>query len=263
MNVAEILASFSSMNSISTPENLNVEMTKKIVIDYLRSHPGFLMENPEILETLIPPAQNHGGGVVDFQFFALDNLRRGMGRMKERFQSLVTSARDNMSVQQQVHKAALSILKAETLEQLLDVLASDLVTWFDVDVVRLAMESEMAGLKDTYYSEGNYSGICFVPSGTTNAALLGEKVRLIADTQAEPPIGFEMIFADCSSLVRSCALLRLEMPATARPALLAFGVRDSSHFTPGQGSELLGFLAAVMSNVLTRCLRREDWPMQE
>ena len=261
MNVAEFLVTNLHMNSAPTSEPLNIEMTKKIVMDYLRAHPGFLMENPEILESLIPPAQNHGGGVVDFQFFAIDNLRRGIGRMKERFNHLVTSARDNMSVQQQVHKAALSILRAESLEQLLEVLASDLVTWFDVDVVRLAMESEMAGLQDTYYSEQNYSGICFVPSGTTHAALLGEKVRLIPDTQTEPPIGFEMIFADCSSLVRSCALLRLEMPETSKPVLLAFGVRNSNHFMPGQGNELLIFLAAVMSTVLTRCLAREDLPV--
>ena len=140
------------------------------------------------------------------------------------------------------------------LEQLLEVLATDLMTWFDVDVVRLAIESDMAGTYETYYNEENYSGLAFIPNGAANAVLLGEKVRLIADTQGEPPIGFEMVFADCSSLVRSAAFVRLDLPNIGRPALLAFGVRHADRFNPQQGGELLAFLGEVMSVVLDRCL---------
>jgi uncharacterized protein YigA (DUF484 family) len=234
------------------------EMTKKMVIEYLRSHPDFLADNPEVLEALIPPEQNHGRGVVDFQFYAIDHLRSTMRRFKERFQKLVASAQDNMSTQHQVHQAALSILHARNIEQLLEAMTSDLMHWFDTDVVRLCLESELAGLTETYYSEANYSGICFVPSGTSRASLLNEDVRLIADTQSEPPIGFEMIFADCSSLVRSCALLRLDMPGMGRSAILAFGVRRTGHFHPHQAKDLLAFLAAVMAIKLEECLARGD-----
>lgn len=242
-------------------DDIPAEMTKKMVEDYLRSHPTFLMDNPDMLEVLLPPAQNHGRGVVDFQFFAIDNLRRGMGKMKDKFNHLVTSARDNMSTQQQVQKAVLSIVRAKNLEQLLEVLTTDLLTLFDVDVVRLAIESTAAGLYDTYYSEHNYSGICFVPVNTAQAALTGDTVRLIADTHNEPPIGFEMIFADCSNLVRSCALIRLDLEQAGKPAILAFGVRDSGHFSTSQGSELLGFLGAVMAVSLDRCLQEIELPV--
>ena len=94
-----------------------------------------------------------------------------------------------------------------------------------------------------------------MPSGTVNAALLDEdEVRLITDTQNEPPIGFEMIFADCSSIVRSCALVRLELEDAGKPAILAFGVRHSGRFNPAQGGELLAFLGQAMSITLNRCL---------
>ncbi|MBN8544056.1 MAG: DUF484 family protein [Alphaproteobacteria bacterium] len=249
------------METMTKSNDIPAEDTKKLVEDYLRSHPTFLMDNPEMLEVLLPPAQNHGRGVVDFQFFAIDNLRRGMGKMKDKFNHLVTSARDNMSTQQQVQRAVLSIIRAKNLEQLLEVLTTDLLTLFDVDVVRLAIESNAAGLYDTYYSEHNYSGICFVPINTAQAALMNEKVRLIADTHNEPPIGFEMIFADCSNLVRSCALLRLDLERVGKPAILSFGVRDSGHFNPSQGSELLGFLAAVMAVSLDRCLNDAELPV--
>jgi len=249
------------MTNMAENKDIPADMTKKMVEDYLRSHPTFLMDNPEILEALIPPAQNLGRGVVDFQFFAIENMRRGMGKLKDRFNHLVTSARDNMSTQQQVQRAVLSIIRAKNLEQLLEVLTTDLLTLFDVDVVRLAIESDAAGLYDTYYSEANYSGICFVPNNTAQAALMGEQARMIADTHNEPPIGFEMIFADCSNLVRSCALVRLDLEQAGKPAILAFGVRDSGHFAPHQGGDLLSFLGAVMSSVLDRCLNETELPV--
>jgi uncharacterized protein YigA (DUF484 family) len=233
-------------------------MTKEMVIDYLREHPNFITENPEVLDLLMPEERNHGRGVIDFQFHAMDNLRSNMKRFEERFRKLVVSAQDNMSTQHQVHQASLSIMKAGTIQQLLEALTSDLMHWFDVDVVRLCLESEMAGLYDTYYSEANYSGICFAPRGVVNAALLQDDIRLIGDTQEQPPIGFEMIFADCSSLVRSCALLRLSMPEMGQEAILAFGVRKTGHFDPLQAKDLLQYLARVTGIKLQDCLKREE-----
>ncbi len=252
-----------AMNPPNTPPHAatdtGLEMTRKLVMEYLQAHPGFLLEHPEMLEVMTLPGNREQGKVVDFQTHALDHLRTGMRKMKDRFNGLIVSARDNMSVTQQVHRAVAATVKARTLEELLECITTDLVGWFDVDVVRLAMESDMAGLYDTYYSEENYSGICFIPSGTVNAALHdADEVRLITDTQNEPPIGFEMIFADCSSLVRSCALVRLDLETVGRPAILAFGVRHSGRFNPQQSSELLGFLGEIMSITLDRCLNQSD-----
>lgn len=250
------------MSTAPQSDILSAEMTKKMVIEFLAKNPDFLAQHPDLFEVLTPPEQKHGRGVIDFQYYAIDNLRRGMRRMKDRFNGLVSSARENMSVQSQVQKAVLSVIGARNLEDLLEVMTTDLMTWFDVDIVRLAMESDMAGIYETYYHEENYSGICFVPNGTANASLLSEQVRLIADTQAEPPIGFEMLFADCSSLVRSCALVRLALPTIKRPAILCFGVRHPDRFHPHQGGEMLAFLGQVMSIVLDRCLTESEFPIE-
>ena len=247
------------MSSIPQQDILSTEMTKKLVIEFLKTNPQFLAEHPDLFEVLTPPEQQHGRGVIDFQYYAIDNLRRGLRKAKDRFNGLVVSARENLTVQQQVQRAVISTIQARNLEELLEVLTTDLMTWFDVDVVRIALESDMAGIYETYYHEDNYSGICFVPNGTANAALLGEKVRLIGDTQVEPPIGFEMVFAECSSLVRSSALVRLELPTIKRPAILAFGVRHADRFHPHQGGEFLGFLGEVMSIMLDRCLTETDF----
>lgn len=230
------------------------------VAAFLRNNPNFLTEHPELLEALIPPEQNHGRGVVDFQFYAIDHLRSASRKLKDRFSRLIASAQDNLSVQHQVHKAVLAVIRAQSAEQLLGAITIDLATLFDVDVVRLVLESDLAGLQETYYPEHHYSGICFVPSGMTKAALMHDNVRLIADTQAEPPIGFEMIFADCSSLVRSCALLKLNLERSEKTAMLAFGVRSTDHFNPAQSGDLLSFLGDVAAVKLDETLQRGDFP---
>lgn len=236
------------------------EMTRQMVTDFLRANPNFLVENPELLDSLIPPEANHGRGVIDFQYYAIDHLRSSSRKLKDRFHRLITSAQDNLSVQHQVHKAVLALIRANTAEQLLGAITVDLANLFDVDVVRLALESDLAGLQESYYPEHHYSGICFVPSGMVKAALMNEHVRLISDTQAEPPIGFEMIFADCSNLVRSAALLRLNLERTGKSAILAFGVRETDHFHPGQSGDLLQFLSDVAAVKLDDTLARGEFP---
>jgi uncharacterized protein len=156
-----------------------------------------------------------------------------------------------MSVQNQVHNAALRLIGARNLEQLLEVVTQDLLALFDVDVVRLAMESELAGQADTYYNENNYSGIVYIDPGTVNTALGKKKnVLLVEDCEAKPPFGFEQIFTECEGIVSSCALLRLKLELVERHVILAFGVRYKDRFHSGQGIELLNFLAQIVAHQL-------------
>ncbi len=235
-------------------------MTKQMVLDYIHAHPEFLHEHPELLEILVPPEQKTGADhVLDFQHYALDNLRSSMQNLKDKFDGLLTSARDNMSVQAQVHEATLRVIKARDLEQLLEVLTIDLVSLFGIDVVRIAMESEVAEFYDSYYGEHNYSGLSFIPLGITELALEGgADVVMVADTMKHLPIGFDEIFSDCSALIQSCALLRLELTGLQRFVIIAFGTREPGHFHPQQGTELLSFLAQVIEHKLDACLTESE-----
>jgi uncharacterized protein YigA (DUF484 family) len=108
---------------------------------------------------------------------------------------------------------------------------------------------------DTSFGEQNYSGIVFVAPGTIDAALGNQKnVLLVEDCTKAPPIGFEEIFSDCEALIASCALLRLEMEMVDRHVILAFGVRHKERFHPGQGIELLHFLAQIVAHQMDRYL---------
>lgn len=235
------------------------ELTADEVRDFLRRHPDFIKKNPDIVTEITPPEQDLGNGIIDFQHYLVKNLQKDSKALKSRYDVLVDFCRDNMSVQAQVHQAALRLIRTLSLEQLLEALTQDLVRLFDVDVVRLGMESDTQ--IDTSFGEQNYSGIVFVAPGLIDLALGGRKknVLLVEDAQSAPPEGFDEIFGqlfvDCEGLIASCALLRLELEMVERNVILAFGVRHKDRFHTGQGIELLHFLAQIVAYQLDRYLQ--------
>jgi hypothetical protein len=224
-----------------------LEINEKQVLEFLRENPDILKKHPEILAVLTPPARDLGGdSVVDFQSFQLKNLQKNTKNLKSKYEGLVDFCRDNLSVQSQVHEAVVRLTRARNLEQLLEVITIDMVSLFDVDVVRLAVESEAAEFYETYYTEHNYSGIVFVPPGTTESLTGGRKAQLIEDAGATPLPGFEDIFADCTGLINSYALLKLELDNFVHDVMLVFGVRHKGRFHPGQAIDFLAFLARIV-----------------
>lgn len=229
------------------------------VAAFLKAHPDFLRERPDLLEILTPPSQREGNKILDFQSFAMQSLQENMHSLKEQFSGLIGSARDNMSAQQQVHQAVLHLMRARGLEELLEILTQDFMQYFDVDAVRLVLESELAELYESTYGELNYSGISFVPLQTVDLALgKGEASLLIGDAQLDPPYGFEAIFIDCAALIQSCAMLRFYLPRIDRFGIIAFGVREKQHFHTQMGTDLLRFLSEAVALRLDQCLNEQE-----
>ncbi|MBY0407351.1 MAG: DUF484 family protein [Rickettsiales bacterium] len=228
------------------PRAKGVVLSVEQVRGFLAENPDFFKKNPDIMAAMAPPERELGDGVIDFQHFMVKNLQKDSKSLQKRYDMLIDFCRENMSVQAQVHQAALRLVRAKGLEALLEVITLDLVSLFDVDVVRMAMESDVP--VDTSYGEQHYSGFVFIPPGTVDA-VMGERknVLLVDDVAAHPFAGFEDVFADCEGLVASCALLRLELETVGKHVLLAFGVRYKERFHTGQGIELLHFLAQIVA----------------
>ena len=229
------------------------EITADEVRDFLKKHPDFLQKNLDVVSEVSPPERDLGNGIIDFQHYMVKNLQKDSKALKSRYDVLIDFCRDNMSVQAQVHQAVLRLIRAQSLEQLLEVITLDLVSLFDVDVVRLGVESEVPF--STSYGEQNYSGFIFIEPGTVDAALGKKKnVLLVEDCQVNPPHGFDQIFSDCEGMIGSCALLRLDMEMVGKNVILAFGVRYNDRFHAGQGIELLHFLAQIVAHQLDKYL---------
>lgn len=225
------------------------------VLKYLRSNPDFFKEHPELFEFITPPEVEHGGNVVDLQHHMLGKLQTGLQKMKNQYDGLITSSRDNMSTLSQVHGAVLAIIRAKELERLLEVIALDLPAVFNVDVVRVGIESDAAEFYENKFAEQNASGVSFLEPGLIDAMIGKNKSTLfVADADKQFIDGLEQVFSDCSGIIESAILLRMRLPSSQRNVILAFGVRIKNHFHAGQGTEMLLFLAQIIEHQLDECL---------
>ncbi|HJS31293.1 MAG TPA: DUF484 family protein [Alphaproteobacteria bacterium] len=233
-------------DSESVPK-LESDLSSVDVLAYLRRHPDFLIEHPEILSFLAAPPQYQANGIVDFQSFMLDRLRGDVGRLQTQHNDLIASARANLSSQSRIHTAVIAMLGATTLEHLIEIVTTDLALHLEVDAIILAFEA-----LDRVPGEANRTALKLLPKGTIDRAMAGGRdIVLIADEPGDP-----LIFGGAATLVRSQALLRLQLRREAPLGMLAFGARTADKFHAGQGTELLSFLGRVVELSLRGWLDR-------
>ncbi|MDJ0947420.1 MAG: DUF484 family protein [Alphaproteobacteria bacterium] len=216
-------------------------LTAEQVADYLRDHPEFLSNHPDLLPLLTPPSHHSGKGVVDMQHYMIERLQKDIERQSRHRNELLSSSRRNRMGQSRVHGAALEIIAASDFEQLVEIISTDLAVRLEVDVVRLCVE---AGGKIRKRDE--CSGIRLLEPGTINRVMGTEQQALLRRTD-EPEA---LIYGSAAPLVASEALLRLRIGEDTPEGLLALGARNPGHFDTGQGTELLQFLARVIETTI-------------
>jgi uncharacterized protein YigA (DUF484 family) len=223
------------------------EIGARDVIAYLREHPDFLDRHPEALRLVRPPSRKAGDGVLDFQHFLLERLRRDMVRLEDEHKSLISTSRGNLASQCRVHKAVVAMLRATSFEHLLQIATTDLALLIDVDVVTLGVESTA-----TRMTRLPVQGIHLLRSGTVDSLLGPNRDALLSNNiQADP-----VLFGAAAGLVRSQALLRLSISRSGPIGLMCMGTRNPDTFYPGLGTELLTFLARALEITIAQWLER-------
>ncbi len=214
-------------------------LTAARVAEYLRRHPDFLARNPALLEKIKVPGRDQGDGVVDLQRFMVERLRSELADLTATRDELVMNVRNNMATQNRTHEAIISLLAARSFENFVETVTTDLAIVLDLDVVALAVEQS-----DVEGHSQPPAGVRCLQTGTVNEVLgPTQNILLRNDIDGDP-----LIFGAGAGLVRSDALIRLDISSEAPPALLALGSRQSDQFDPGQGTELLRFLAQVIEH---------------
>jgi len=216
------------------------EATESVVAAYLLAHPDFVQRHPALVQTLTPPAVDHGKGVVDFQRFMVARLQSDVDQLNSENAALIHTARANSNSQARIHIAVLALLEAQSLGQLLDILTGDLVDLLDVDVIAMVVESNGVDLPHVAAS-----GIRIVEQGAVDDWLGRHDVLLRGGIAGDPNI-----YGEGAGLIQSEALLRLNISTRTPAGLVAFGSRDPELFQDGQGTELVGFLGSVVERLL-------------
>jgi uncharacterized protein len=211
------------------------------VIEFLSDNPDFLQQNPNLYQVMTPPERGLGEGVSDLQSAIIERLRGDAERLKLRQRDLMITSRANLSTQARVHECVLALLAATSFEQVIQVVTSDFAILLDLDIVTFCVEMEAGDNIVTLPTVG----LRGVREGVVDSVMgEGRAVTLYSDIDGDPEI-----FGGGATLVRSTALVRIDVSKASPPALIAFGTRKSGKFHAKQGTELLNFLGRVLEYV--------------
>lgn len=212
---------------------------------YLKRHPTFFQDHPDLLTVLAPPGRDCGN-VVDLQRAMVERLQREVSRLGAHHSELVTLNQANQATQSQVHAAVLSLVDAQSFAQLIEIVTDEIPRLLDVDVATLCVERGESSPR-----QPRTEGVYVIAAGRVSALLGPDREILLRPESAGPDGAEPSLFGARAHEVRSDALVRLKPSSNAPAGLLALGSREPEKFHPGQGTELLSFLARV----LERCIR--------
>ena len=217
-------------------------ITADDVVAYLKAHPTFLTEHPELAAAIAQPAApSSGPGVIDMQQAILKRLRTEIDRLKNERVEIIENSKQNQIIQNRIQAAVISIIQATTFEKMIHVVTHELPELLDVDFITLAIEANADAPKRV-----PVRGVYVLAPGAIDAAIGPDKhARLRAAI-----IGEEAFFGDMARFVQSDVLMRLRVSSGSPDAVMCFGARDAQQFGPEQSTELLFFLAKVLENTM-------------
>lgn len=237
-----------SIPSLSQVERTDEDDVKdEAVAGYLRLHPEFFDRHPDLLHglvrTMTPPSRFSGDTVVDMQRYMVESLRGEIAGLRDCANEVIETSRTNLAIQSRTHAAVLILVAAPDVSALLRAVNDDLPILLDVDVVTLGLEPG-PGVQPMI------DGIGRLRTGDVDRFVgLGRDVALYREM-----VDDGSVFGAGAGLVRSAALARIRSGEDSSAGLLAFGCRSDGAFHPGQGTELLRFLAKIVEVCLFRLL---------
>ncbi|MCP5432313.1 MAG: DUF484 family protein [Alphaproteobacteria bacterium] len=212
---------------------------------FVKRYRQVLARDPEVIAALFPEA---GGSetVVDIRAFVVERLKAELAQARSREAELRATLKDNLASQTAAHEAVLRLMAAQGAEHLVEIVVHELPVLLGLDAVTLCVESE----DEVAPPSPDHGRLRILPPGSLDAILgHGAASRLVEDGPAD-----ELAFGRMAPLIRSAALVRMTFGRTSPKGLLALGSAQAGVFVPGQGTELVSFLARSVSALIRQWL---------
>ena len=233
---------------MSSTQHADTFLSEDEIGEYLVKHPDFFSRNPDVLVQMNGPvALERPDGAIDFQAAMVDKMRDEMQNLTACAQDVIETSRTNMTYLTRTHAAVLALLSAQDAEHMARIITQDLPLLLDVDTVSFGFEQD-------YKAEAalRLPGVKMLPFHYLDAQMgEGGDVTLVRDMLDDGTL-----FGEDCAMVRSAALARLRPNATLAGGVIALGSSVPGAFHPGQGTDLLNFLARVSEKLFTKWLAK-------
>ncbi|MEO7431019.1 MAG: DUF484 family protein [Dokdonella sp.] len=223
------------MSELSVKDSLNA----MDVASYLRRHPQFLGEFPDIAMTLMVPREQ--GPAASLASYQLDVLRDKNRDLSRRLHDLIEIAHENESLMVRVHTLTLAQMRATTLADTVRAVVGALTEDFHPDLVRLVLFRADPDLPAAEWLIAEPDGVAAFPA-------FAEFFK-----RAEPLCGrlqqdkLDVLFGKHADDARSAVLLPI-----SDIGMLAVGSHDENRFHPGMGTVFLKLIGEAVSTALAR-----------
>ena len=219
------------------------DVTEKLgaheVAAWLRRHPGFLKQFPDLALSLVVPRDE--GPAASLASYQLDVLRDKNRELARRLQELFTNAQENERLAVRTHQLTLALMKQGTAADTLRAMAATLSEDFNGDLVRIVTFAPVAGMEEADWLQHIPADDarlqpfrdCIAGSEPLCGRLQPEKNAVLYGMRAEE--------------VQSSALLPI--PGVG---LVAVGSHDANRFFPGMGTLFLRMMGEALGVALKR-----------
>ena len=213
---------------------------KKVVASYLRKHPDFLLNHPDVLEAL---ELNHQSGVavslIERQINQLRTSNEELGRQLKR---LIQVASENEKLMSRLHGLTLELMLIGSKQEFFTHLGNSLLNDFNADILQICLFDQEKAAQ----AGEDVMGIKADDPAVEPFRALLEKNQTICGRLSESKLNF--LFGSKARWVQSTALIPLGEQGV--DGMMAIGSSDPARFYPGMGTLFLDLLANVISATL-------------
>lgn len=209
------------------------------VAAWLRRHPGFLKQFPDLALTLVVPRDD--GPTASLASYQLDVLRDKNRELSRRLADLGHTAQVNERLAVRTHQLTLALMKQDSAADTLRAMAATLEEDFDGDLVRLVVHVPVPGLEQAPWLQVL----------AADSPLLGPFRDCLKD--GEPICGRlqpeknAVLYGARAEEIQTTALLPL-----LGVGLIAVGSHDPNRFYPGMGTLFLRMMGESLVVALKR-----------
>ena len=217
-------------------------LTAMEVASYLRRHPDFLKEFPDLALTLLLPREQ--GPAASLASYQLEALRDKNAEFSRRLRELIEIAHENETLMVRVHTLTLALMRANGLGDTVSRVVASLTEDFHTDLVRIVLFRADPDLPAADWLLVEPQGVAAMPAF---AEFLKRGEPLCGRLQQDK---LDALFGARAAEVRSSVLL-----AIGEVGMLAIGSLDPNRFHPGMGTVFLRLIADAVSSAVARYAR--------
>jgi len=213
---------------------------QEVVANYLRRHPGFLSEFPDVLESLqLSHASGSASSLIERQ---VAQLRKKNRELSQQLNRMMQVASENEQLMSRLHQLTLELMAIDSTPAFFQHLGRSLLDDFRADVLRIYLfDRKFANLLNEEVQTVDRND-----ERLQQFQVHLEKNQTVCGRFGESKLNF--LFDAKARWVQSTALVPLGEKGAE--GIMAIGSSDPARFYPGMGTLFLDLLADVISSSL-------------